>query len=568
MKQRTKALSVLGAAALAVAVPVSGIFTSSQSDVERALVYLDEIHHAEEVVTAQAETIHRWELELRTLIEAPVHPPTDPTDPIHPPVEPPIHPPDPVEPPTHPTDPLPPTDPTDPPTDPTDPPVAPTPGEYLSVSRDDIIWTFASPVSAVPTVTGDWLVPAGTIVVEITPGFRSIPREMSGSMVNPGVVRNTSTTNALDHGYDEAAYAQYDDGYYKRRLNVGRSIALGEPYVMRAGDALVSVISYEEAGRRSQIWKAAVLYAVATLPTEAVFRPGIAPEASNELVPAAQVDFSKLQSMTMLSDGPDVESVIDGVVRLFLDHGYEWLPRYLRPEFNMDNYGREFSHRAGRATLIANCDIPTEQKQRLVYALVQRGIDYHGWAQSAKANDHARDWMRGGGGHLQGRKWLVLFAGLMLDDASMTAMGGDLPTSGIEWQEDDQTFTVEVARSYQGYTVGMIGMAEWGINHRSKPDRDCVNWVSEPPWPPIGEGVGASQGVKQNVKYRRCCTTYSQHAQTAAALLMGAEDEWGHPAYFAYQARYINTEKDVASLAYDPWTLRMLRATNLLPGLN
>ena len=194
--------------------------------------------------------------------------------------------------------------------------------------------------------------------------------------------------------------------------------------------------------------------------------------------------------------------------------------------------------------------------------------------------------MKANGGHLSGRKWLVLFAGIVLDDADMIRMGGNFQPGTVFWQEDGQTFLVEKARPLQGYTAEMIGTPEWAINHLTNTDIDVANWISQEPWPPSGMPGGVRGGpitpggfwnyknVRQGVKYRRCCTALTWHAQTAAALLMEAKAEWGHDVYFDYVARYIVTEGLVVErggppwiLAWTPWTLKMLRATELLPGI-
>jgi hypothetical protein len=52
-------------------------------------------------------------------------------------------------------------------------------------------------------------------------------------------------------------------------------------------------------------------------------------------------------------------------------------------------------------------------------------------------------------------------------------------------------------------------------------------------WPdPIGES------------YRRCCTSIAWVGEALAARLVGAEEEWGHDAFFAYVDRWMDPTGD------------------------
>ena len=115
------------------------------------------------------------------------------------------------------------------------------------------------------------------------------------------------------------------------------------------------------------------------------------------------------------------------------------------------------------------------------------------------------------GGHTSGRKWPILFAGLVLNDQNMKNIGRtDIPDYGpahpeyVHFGEDDQTFYVteaDVEATHDPlwnpdrrdarkipYTKEDIGLPEWGIVHAQGPQRSNKFWgtayrhVSSPGW--------------------------------------------------------------------------------------
>jgi hypothetical protein len=115
--------------------------------------------------------------------------------------------------------------------------------------------------------------------------------------------------------------------------------------------------------------------------------------------------------------------------------------------------------------------------------MIQYGIDVYG---SAKAGGFWRE----GGGHNQGRKMPLLFAGTVLNNPAITAYAN--AANYFIFQEDRQCFYVsaaDVARTHtskwdpdtrggavEAYENSDIGLAEWGITHVKDWTADNKAW--------------------------------------------------------------------------------------------
>jgi hypothetical protein len=146
--------------------------------------------------------------------------------------------------------------------------------------------------------------------------------------------------------------------------------------------------------------------------------------------------------------------------------------------------------------------------------LVQLGIDLYGLTQSG------RQWS-GDGGHWSGRKWPILFAGLLLDDKAMQAWART-----ATFHEDAQTY---FGKGWTGATALYQMVYHHGVRtpYEEKPP---VQWDR---WDKLSEG------------YRRSSTSVAWVGEALAARLMGAVRAWGHDAFFDYCDRWMG-EDDAA----------------------
>jgi hypothetical protein len=227
--------------------------------------------------------------------------------------------------------------------------------------------------------------------------------------------------------------------------------------------------------------------------------------------------------------------------RPWIDHVSLWAGNYIHPSQNMPNYGRELCDQVSTAALMLHLDVPDEQKETLLVRFVQLGIDLWGIVQDGGSFPPAA-------GHMSGRKWPILFAGLLLDDPAMSAVGLD---PALEFGEDGQTFRVEETApgsgkwngGHGGYGPEHAGLADWGTAHTRQPWNDDADWFGDP--------------------YRLCCTANTWWGELLACYVMDAKPLWNHDELFDYQDRYLreNTKRGIDDwrLSWRPFYLDMWR---------
>ena len=175
-------------------------------------------------------------------------------------------------------------------------------------------------------------------------------------------------------------------------------------------------------------------------------------------------------------------------------------------------------------------DKPDAEKRDLLVRLTQIGIDFFGNVQNGGV------WT-GVGGQCSGRKFPILLAGKVLNDAPMLALGTTHPSgyfgpshpnNSQHFGEDCQTFYVTQTSpgtwnwGHGNYTVADDNNPEWGNSHTQYPQNDNQVWTGD--------------------SYRRCCTANAWVGQTLTARIMGLRTAWNHPAYFDYMDRYMQIE--------------------------
>lgn len=406
------------------------------------------------------------------------------------------------------------------------------------LSQFGIRWTFDQGLSLERTAdmyqcgqfaNGDfWIVGPVTIIGIDPPSTKVDGRVMNGSMINPVPGRF--------QGYDSAAPG------WDEALNVALDISERNPLIIQPNSSLVSASSIESAGARPQLKTAAVLTVLASPPSLGSFRPPYCGGDKSVRHHVRVLDYSQLRNRDPVPDIMAMTTVADYFERPWLDHGSGLTGRYIHPTENMPDYGREIHTRIGVGALRLHVSASDSEKEALLVRYVQLGIDLYGIVK-AGGNRH---WTNEGA-NAGGRKWPILFAGIMLGDTAMRSIGrvsgdylytdgfgpGNPPPDYVHFGEDDQTFYVSDAdllacnspgwspnvRDLQRipYTSQDIGLAEWGIRHSTHPAESNRWW---------------------GTAYRQiACPPF--HGTALAALLMGAKYLWNHNAYFDYTARYM-----------------------------
>ncbi len=416
------------------------------------------------------------------------------------------------------------------------------PAGAFTLSRFGVTWYFDRTLAAGADygqyANGDYWVVGPVNIIYIDPiSYKSrTGRVLNGSMVNP------SPKNGSTQGYDSATYGQYGpsfDAALNAAMPGGTYISAGNPLVLQPGSSLVSAISGPEPGSRSQLDSAAILTVVDAPPPDDSFRPPYCGSDKTPRFNESDLDSTILANPSILKSLD--RSAIQGVPamadieryfeRPWLDHVPGWVGGYIHPTGNMPNYGREIASEVGEGALMLHMNFTIEEKHTLLIRYVQLGIDLYGIV-----SDGGEENWPNNGGHASGRKWPILFAGLMLNDLPMSSIGlrsGDYTGEDrVHFGEDDQTFYVtagDIARDHHPdnraceleYAASDEHLPEWGIVHHSNPEADNKNWKAT---------------------YRQCCTATAWNGFLLSALIMGQKANWNHDVIFDYMDRYMAVE--------------------------
>ena len=408
-----------------------------------------------------------------------------------------------------------------------------------SITQHGITWVFDGDYTTGQFINGDyWVLDAGegVKITNISPGHAVHPtsgRHMNGSMVNP---------HNMPQGYD----GQRD---YDQTKNVGIGVNSSTPLVLSGDVSLVSTISnVDDAGvnHKSYVKTASVLTCLAAAPSSGSFRPGIS-STVKILHNGNTLDFSKLKNLPcpLGVTKPNMEIYANYFRMVWLDHG-GWTTRFMRPSDGIpDNY--YYTAYFTTASLMLNLDYSNQEKKNLLVNFIQLGIDLYSLIE------RGQNYWEPDGGNMNGRKWPILFAGIMIGYDPMQNIGyksgdylysnghgpGNPPADYIHFGEDGQTFYVaqsdidvtngatwspdtRSAPNYP-YTSAMIGMPEWAIRHSTKPH------VSDSSW---------------NAMYRTINAAASSWAGDVIAIrFLNAKELWNNKAYFDYVDRYMAITK-------------------------
>jgi hypothetical protein len=325
-----------------------------------------------------------------------------------------------------------------------------------SITQFGITWTFDANYPCGRFANGDYWVVGPVNIISIEPNSRNVAGVIkNGSMVNP------SPTTSIS-GYDNTSTRFGYNASYNKAFDVNSS----NPLILAVDSSLISTISVDGINQRPQIKTAAILTVLASAPASGSFRPPYCGTTKTIKFNKSELDYTKLAKLTPTIGQPRIgqqvgDAQADSVERMFerpwIDHTFGWVGDYAHPADNMPNYGRDMSAQVGIAALILNLDLPDASKETLMIRFVQLGIDLYGIIENGGERNYPGDT-----GIFQGRKWPILFAGIVLNDANMKAVGnksgdylytggygpGNPPPDGIYFGEDDQTFYVSAADVY------------------------------------------------------------------------------------------------------------------------
>ncbi len=390
---------------------------------------------------------------------------------------------------------------------------------------------------------GDYWVVGPVKIINIYPRTVTVDgRTINGSMLNP--------VPGWNQGYDSAI----TKCIYQSELNVALGVSSATPLALSADTSLISTISRSATGVRPLIQGAAILTVLSTAASSGSFRPPYCGADKTVKFNVSQLNYSLLSSITPAGGVPDLADVERMFERPWIDHFEQQGGEEAHPLDNMANYGRELAANMGLGALMLHLNFTDEQKKTLLVRFVQLGIDNFGIIQ----NGGSAIWSPNGG-HCQGRKWPILFAGIVLNDSDMKNIGvksgaylytsgygpGNIPSDYIRFGEDAQTFYVtadDVARTNSSdwdpdtrvgtpapYTNDDIGLPEWGIRHANHPFEDNKDWLA------VYRVVNAKAWAGFILAAR-----IMESGSSARTL-------WNHQALFDYQDRYMAVTAELSN---------------------
>ena len=410
----------------------------------------------------------------------------------------------------------------------------PTPTTWVSsISQFGITYQFAQPVRAGQFVNGDWFVVGPVSLTDMSPACTTLNgRVLHGAMVDPD-------PSVRDHGYDSELYGAGNSALYHPTLNVALGLSAATPLVLQPNHSLIKVVSNTVTTLVPQIRTCSVLTIVPEVPPADSFRPPYAGPDHTVRHDATMLDWSVLRALQPATGQPHIPTEAANFERPWLDHCPGWVSRYMHPVENMPDYGRDFTALYSQGALLCNLNVTQAERRQLLVRLVQIGIDFWGNVENGCR------W-EGNGGQGSGRKFPILFAGALLRDEEMLAVGLEYRSyrnANGTWVghfgEDCQTFYVAQTSATQinwghgGYGTEDLGLPEWGFSHVDWPNNDREPWDGN--------------------SYRRCCTANAWIGEVLCARIMGLRDEWNHQALFDYMDRYVQTEPHGWTYAWLPW---------------
>ena len=376
-------------------------------------------------------------------------------------------------------------------------------GDYYVVGPVKVIKVDPQPIQGVETLKkAGWEITKKSAVDDERYG-ELVSR--NGSMLNPTGEKIKAAKGKF--GFDSRlAHVHFDPKCFE-----------APPFDLKPGDSLISTISNPNMedfrGYDQPVLTAAVLTCLdIPVPADA-FRPSYS-DTSNRIYMARTLNRDLLYSLPRPKAAPEIEPWVRRFYRPWIDFT-TW--GYGAPMRNMPRYGQNIVSAVSTVAMMLHLDYPPEQKEKLLVHYVQYGIDIGGLVRSGF------DGWPGHGGFGAGRRWSIIFAGLMLGDEGMQRPNSLNPQA--RFAEVDQT--------------------SWGPHWRG----EKVLFESHPAWRPDPSEKTHPRdwgaGHIQSDNYRIANTSKEWPGQALAARMMRAEALYDHDPFFAYVDRWM--KEDIAA---------------------
>jgi len=400
------------------------------------------------------------------------------------------------------------------------------------VSQYGITWKFDKPCKVGKFVTGDWWVIGPVTVVSVDPMPGPAPEgtktgEVKSRYGNTAMVDD----DRLRNGSMIVLKPDEKQGYDSRLKNFNPDLSIKFPCTLGVNRSLISTISnqtfpvpvflstppasYMKGTDSMALKAAAVLTCLDKEPPANAFRPPYAGTEKPIYLPK-NIQWQLLPKLAPVKDVPPWDLFERFYQRPWLEHIDHWVFQFTGPNENQVNYGREVARLNSTATLMLMLNVPQERKQKLMQGLVQYGIDLYGLARCGRHwKVETAPW--------NGRKWPILFAGLMLGDKEMQALPGNGKTVFLE---DGNTY---YGKGWFGDKV-LYQIGFWAGPRTPHEEKDPTTWDKVDGHNEVYRGVTAS----------------AQVGTALAVQLMKAKALWNHDAFFDYADRWMGKPDPLA----------------------
>jgi len=323
-------------------------------------------------------------------------------------------------------------------------------GESLTVKQYEVTWTFDKPVQTGQFVTGDWwVVPApGETSVTVVSVDPAPVKSTSGKLINGSMVNPMPGFQAFDQRGQ--LFKAERGATYPVTLKINQSLGAAVCHAIdtSTNPGYPKVLNY-----------VAVLTCLSKPASPTDFRPPFA-GTDKPLYDSAKLRRDLLPNLAQPATlkAENVPDLKDLAKRRFSRAWIDWYICFggVHGDFEA-NYGREKTSDVGTAGLLLCLDKKVVgDKEPLLLGLVQTGIDLYGVLSAGGS------WTSDGGWNM-GRKFPILFAGLMLNDQGMLAIGKKFAPESRTFQEDDQAFIVtkaDVGRKLDCMVSGPVKAAD------------------------------------------------------------------------------------------------------------
>ncbi len=372
-----------------------------------------------------------------------------------------------------------------------------------SITQYGITWTFDHAYQYGQYVNGDYWVVGPVTITSITPD----------ATLSPG--RNGWEINPVSH-----ATQPYDD----RSYNYNTSVLPSLPNTVPINSSVVKTVSTVTSGH-TNIQTAAVLTVLPSVPENngsTLFRPPYF-GTSKISYSLSDMDLSGFPSLASVANTPTLASVVSNFQKVQLDHLEGWVGRTIHPVDNMPDYGSDISNNISSGILRLMLDESVQDKEQAAVMLTQAAIDWYEMRATGQV------WAANGG-HSMGRKLIILFGGIILNNQDMK----DAVSNGVDatYQENGQIIFYQQANNGNGMQI-------WG-----QPATEIQYWRelatpdagSKTVLDPYGYIDG---GYEPGGVYQDLTAPVFKSESIAARLLPGGAAIWSDSEFFDYVERWV-----------------------------